>query len=71
MLNCPAEYPFAIAYGQHCCKMPFKVNNPVLNPECDGSHLTWKSKQICCQDFQPCLYICTDKKGKKGILNLF
>ena len=50
---CPTNHPIVMANGT-CCDSQFKINNPTLDPDCDGNYISLESNQICCPNSIGC-----------------
>ncbi|TRY67527.1 hypothetical protein TCAL_08062 [Tigriopus californicus] len=54
--KCPSDYPLATGLGgAMCSRNPWKLNDPNVNPACDGSKLAPDDPVECCQDCINCL----------------
>ena len=66
--ECPADFPFVIDDGNHCCKY-YTRNNNASNPICDGTDIQASDPVECCDGVADCtdlVHLCRDRNTKES-----
>ncbi len=67
--TCPTTHPFNVEEGAYCCKWYNKINDPTIDPACDGGHWDWLNDPAsCCPngDFIACPFGRCDGDNPNG-----